>query len=67
MCERLQEDDNYDVTFLMSLDVSVSKEIISSFDEMPPNVRERKREIGKARMDREERVEAGKQKHGVFT
>jgi len=30
--------------FLMSLDVSVSEEIISSFDEMPPCARVRERE-----------------------
>lgn len=67
MRERLQEDDSHDVNFLMSLDVSVSKEIISSFDEMPPSVRERKGEIRKAREVREERVDAGKQEYGVFT
>ncbi len=43
-CERLQEDDSRGLKFLMSLDVSVSKEIISFFDEMPPSVCERERE-----------------------
>lgn len=40
-CERLQEDDRRGLKFLMSLDVSVSKEIISFLDEMPPCARER--------------------------
>lgn len=39
-----REDDSRGLKFLMSLDVSVSKEIISSFDEMPPCAREREAE-----------------------
>lgn len=43
-CECQQEDDSRSLKFLMSLDVSVSKEIISSFDEMPPSARDREME-----------------------